>query len=100
MEPDSDQAAAKQRRASVFRRGQKSELFADAQSLDERSELEHKLDDLHAVWALERAGHDFAAAIWRPDLALAEVVLQKGKLLTHMGVTRGNKLFLCIEEAV
>jgi hypothetical protein len=44
--------------------------------------------------------HDFAAAIWRPDLALAEVVLQKGKLLTHMGVTRGNKLFLCIEEAV
>lgn len=56
MEPDSDQAADRQRRASVFRRGQKSELFADVQGEDEKLELEHKLDDLHAVWALERTG--------------------------------------------
>ncbi len=56
MEPDSDQAADRQRRASVFRRGQKSEIFADAQGEDEKLELEHKLDDLHAVWALERTG--------------------------------------------
>lgn len=50
--------------------------------------------------AVAACRHDFAAAIWRPALALAEVVLQKGKLLTHMGVSRGNKLYLCIEEAV
>jgi hypothetical protein len=40
------------------------------------------------------------AAIWRPELGLAEVVLQKGKLLAHMGFTRGSKLYLFIEEAV
>ena len=49
-----------------------------------------------------RAPHrrDLAAAIWRPELRLAEVVLQKGKLLAHMGVARGAKLYLVIEEAV
>jgi hypothetical protein len=41
-----------------------------------------------------------AAAIWRPEVQLAEVVLQKGKLLAHMGFTRAAKLFLFIEEAV
>lgn len=43
---------------------------------------------------------DLAAAIWRPELGLAEVVLQKGKLLAHMGFMRGSKLYLFIEEAV
>lgn len=43
---------------------------------------------------------DLAAAIWRPALGLAEVVLQKGKVLSHMGFTRGAKLFLFVEEAV
>lgn len=43
---------------------------------------------------------DLAAAIWRPDQGLAEVVHQRGKLLSHMGFTRGAKLFLHIEEAV
>lgn len=43
---------------------------------------------------------DLAAAIWRPKLGLAEVVLQKGKLLSHMGFTRGGKLYLFIEETV
>ncbi len=43
---------------------------------------------------------DLAAAIWRPELGLAEVVLQRGRLLTHMGFTKGPKLYLFIEEAV
>ena len=43
---------------------------------------------------------ELGAAIWRPELGLAEVVLQKGKLLAHMGFTRGSKLYLFIEEAV
>ena len=43
---------------------------------------------------------DLGAAIWRPELGLAEVVLQKGKLLAHMGFTRASKLYLFIEEAV
>lgn len=43
---------------------------------------------------------DLAAAIWRPSMGLAEVVLQRGKLLPHMGFTKGAKLFLHVEEAV
>ena len=43
---------------------------------------------------------DLSAAIWRPELGLAEVVLQRGKLLAHMGFTRGGKLYLFVEEAL
>lgn len=43
---------------------------------------------------------DLAAAIWRPELGVAEVVLQRGKLLPHMGIQRGPKQYLFIEEAV
>lgn len=41
-----------------------------------------------------------SAAIWRPQERVAEVVLQKGKLFSHMGFMRGSKLHLHIEEAV
>lgn len=41
---------------------------------------------------------DFSAAIWRPDLCLAEVVLQKGKVLGHLGFIQGSKLYLFPEE--
>ena len=59
----------------------------------------------HCCRHLAAAAHpfcrrDLGAAIWRPELGLAEVVLQKGKLLAHMGFTRGSKLYLFIEEAV
>lgn len=43
---------------------------------------------------------DFAAAIWRPEKCGAEVVLQKGKLFSHIGCFWGPKLYLTIEEAV
>lgn len=43
---------------------------------------------------------ELAAAIWRPELGVAEVVLQRGRLLTHMGFAKGPRLFLFIEEAV
>ena len=46
-----------------------------------------------------RRRRDLAAAIWRPELGLAEVVLQRGKVLAHMGFTRGAKLLLFPEEA-
>lgn len=41
-----------------------------------------------------------AAAIWRPEELVAEVVLQKGKLFSHMGFMRGRRLFLHAEEAL
>ena len=47
-----------------------------------------------------RCRRDLSAAIWRPELGLAEVVLQRGKLLAHMGFTRGGKLYLFVEEAL
>ncbi|KAL4437793.1 hypothetical protein ABPG77_005705 [Micractinium sp. CCAP 211/92] len=86
--------------ASIFKRGQKAELFEAGQPADEAAELAGKLGELHAVWSMERTGKDLAAAIWRPELGLAEVVLQRGRLLTHMGFTKGPKLYLFIEEAV
>lgn len=42
---------------------------------------------------------DLAAAIWRPELGLAEVVLLRGKVLSHMGFTKGPKHYLFPEEA-
>ncbi|PRW45365.1 tRNA-splicing endonuclease subunit Sen54 [Chlorella sorokiniana] len=95
-------SAAEQRRAfaaAIFRRGQKGELFDDGEELDAGEELRSKLDDLHAVWALARSGRDLAAAIWRPELGLAEVVLLRGKVLSHMGFTKGPKHYLFPEEA-
>ena len=46
-----------------------------------------------------RPRRDLAAAIWRPHLGVAEVVLQRGKLFTHMGFTQGSKQYLFVEEA-
>ena len=43
---------------------------------------------------------DVSAAIWRPNKCVAEVVLQKGKLLSHMGFMQGSRLHLHVEEAV
>jgi hypothetical protein len=87
--------------AAIFRRGQKAELFAGGTEAgtDEHAELARKLADLHGVWALPRAGRDLSAAIWRPALGAAEVVLQRGKLLAHMGFTRGGRVHLFPEEA-
>ena len=46
--------------AAIFRRGQKRELFGDGEAaeapVDERQELELKLDDLLEVWAESRVG--------------------------------------------
>ena len=43
--------------ATIFRRGNKAELFGDGDKLvDEEQELENKLRDLHAVWSLPRSG--------------------------------------------
>jgi hypothetical protein len=43
---------------------------------------------------------DLSAAIWRPEHGVAEVVLLKGKLFSHMGFVWGSKLFLHIEEVL
>ena len=42
--------------ASIFKRGQKAELFEGGDGADELAELQSKLGELHAVWALERTG--------------------------------------------
>ena len=42
--------------ASIFKRGQKAELFDGGDGVDELAELQSKLGELHAVWALERTG--------------------------------------------
>ena len=49
-----EQPASKRR--SVFKRGQKQELFDDGQEPDEQAELLGKLGELHSVWAMERTG--------------------------------------------
>lgn len=43
---------------------------------------------------------ELAAAIWRPQHRGAEVVLQRGRLFSHMGFIWGKKLFLHPEEAL
>lgn len=88
--------------ASIFRRGQKKELFDETQE-DEASletELKSKVEELASLWAAERVGKELSAAIWRPELDLAEVVLQRGKAVTHLGCQQRSKLYLHIEEAV
>ena len=43
--------------ATIFKRGQKAEKFGDAEGEeDELSELQGKVGELHAVWALPRTG--------------------------------------------
>jgi hypothetical protein len=44
-----------QPKKSIFKRGNKTELFADGEE-DEQAELLGKLEELHSVWALERTG--------------------------------------------
>jgi hypothetical protein len=89
--------------AAIFRRGTKAELFEDAASgeaeYDEASQLSAKLDDLHTVWSAPRIGKDLSAAVWRPALRAAEVKLQRGKLMSHIGFTRAGRLYLHPEEA-
>ena len=45
-----------QPKRSVFKRGQKAELFEDGSGADERAELQGKLDELHSVWSTQRTG--------------------------------------------
>lgn len=42
---------------------------------------------------------ELSAAIWRPSLGLAEVVLQRGKAVAHLGVQQRSRLYLHPEEA-
>jgi len=43
---------------------------------------------------------DLSAAIWRPKHRAAQVVRQKGKLLSRIGFMWGSKHFIHIEEAL
>lgn len=113
--------------AAIFRRGQKKELFEDGDGDEsEQVELDHKLRELYEMWKVPRGAYvvlqntlnivttrsspwlapifscskDLSAAIWRPQYKAAEVVIQKGKLFSHMGFMWGKKLFLHIEEAM
>lgn len=56
MASGSEAAQQQQKRASVFKRGAKAELFEDGQEHDEQEELQSKLGDLHSAWAMERSG--------------------------------------------
>ena len=49
-------AEARKLQASIFRRGQKAELFDGSGGGDEADELAGKLQELHGIWALERSG--------------------------------------------
>ena len=42
--------------AAIFRRGQKAELFGDGDATGEGVELNTKLEELHEIWKLPRAG--------------------------------------------
>ncbi|KAL6782333.1 hypothetical protein ACKKBG_A06385 [Auxenochlorella protothecoides x Auxenochlorella symbiontica] len=87
--------------ANIFRRGQKRELFEDAEEeeVSAETELASKLGDLATLWAADRIGKELSAAIWRPSLGLAEVVLQRGKAVAHLGVQQRSRLYLHPEEA-
>lgn len=86
---------------SVFRRGgQKAEIsFAD-ESVDYDAIARTKLAELLALWSQPRTGAHLSAAVWRPDHCLAEVVVQRTKLLDRMGFIRRGRVYLCPEEAV
>ena len=43
---------------------------------------------------------ELAAAIWRPELRMAEVVVSRGKMFAYMGFLHGARLYLHPEEAV
>lgn len=49
-------AEVRKLQASIFRRGQKAELFDGSGGGDEADELAGKLQELHGIWALERSG--------------------------------------------
>lgn len=91
---------------AIFRRGTKEELFreddgeADDGSIPTDVSGDEKLPQLHQLWSLPRAGRDLSAAIWRPDRCAAELVMQKGKLFSHLGSLWAGKTLLTIEEAV
>ncbi len=91
-------------------------------SLPDQLTGDEKLDELLKLWSLARSGYvvflhamrhahffnwirircrkDLAAAIWRPSKCAAQVVLQKGRLFSHVGCLWGGHMYLTIEEAV
>jgi hypothetical protein len=46
-----------------------------------------------------KLGTNVSCAVWRKELNLAEVIVQKGKIWMHMGITINGKLFCTVEEA-
>ncbi|MEW5303153.1 MAG: hypothetical protein WDW38_001477 [Sanguina aurantia] len=87
--------------AAIFRRGgPKKELFlVSAEDYDE-AELEEKLRDLTELLHADKTGKDLSAAIWRPSVGAAELVLSRRSSTRDIGYVRGKKTYLHIEEAV
>eukprot|EP00889_Picochlorum_renovo_P006705 jgi/Picre1/33735/NNA_001214.t1 len=84
-------------KAAIFRRGNKQELFHQG---DVSKRLQVTKSWMSSEDLVASPFRDFAAAIWRPEKCGAEVVLQKGKLFSHIGCLWGPKLYVTIEEAV
>eukprot|EP00877_Chromochloris_zofingiensis_P014162 jgi/Chrzof1/89/Cz01g03040.t1 len=78
--------AATRPSASVFRRGgHKAELFGSTPGPQDDFELSQQLQELCQVWSEPKHGKGLAAAIWRPELNVAEVVTTGRKQLYFQG---------------
>ncbi|KAF5843618.1 hypothetical protein DUNSADRAFT_10793 [Dunaliella salina] len=93
--------------SSIFRRGgTKQELFNNVQhppstgAPGEEPELVQELEQMAAVLQAPKAGHDLSAAIWRPSVGAAELVLVRRETGQPMGFRYNRRRYLHIEEAV
>jgi len=58
------------------------------------------MNKLLASWTRPRIKHDWSAAVWRPQLCAAEVVLKNSKFIDRMGYMLPGRRMLYIEEAM
>uniref|UniRef100_A0A7S3QU62 RNase III domain-containing protein n=1 Tax=Dunaliella tertiolecta TaxID=3047 RepID=A0A7S3QU62_DUNTE len=93
--------------SSIFRRGgTKQELFNNVQqppstgAPGEEPELVQELEQLATILQAPKAGHDLSAAIWRPSVGAAEMVLVRKETGQPMGFRYHRRRYLHIEEAV
>eukprot|EP01026_Neomeris_dumetosa_P058016 TRINITY_DN5372_c0_g1_i8.p2 TRINITY_DN5372_c0_g1~~TRINITY_DN5372_c0_g1_i8.p2 ORF type:complete len:353 (-),score=38.40 TRINITY_DN5372_c0_g1_i8:222-1280(-) len=52
------------------------------------------------IMGAPKTGQSISAAVWRPDLKMAEVSNIKGKILDRMGIVARGTIYLFVEEAV
>lgn len=89
------------RGADIFKKGQKVDIFDDAEAQPLSAEEFHaKVQEWKGVWTAPRRGPELSIAKWIPHAHLAEVKHKRGRYLQKMGVMCRGRQYLTIEEVV